>query len=82
MAEEIKTEAKVEQLVNLAPVETQTIESSQPTQQEIQGKKVTTKKKVNRYNKEECLAEIKRLEKNNGTESAYYKEIKSRLIKV
>jgi len=76
MTEEIK-EAKAEAAVVVETPEAPVVHK--PTQQEIQGKKATTKKKIKHYTYGETMAELKRLEKANGTNSVYYKHLKSRL---
>jgi hypothetical protein len=76
MTEEIKAEAVVVE----TPVETpEAPVVHKPTQQEIQGKKATGKKKIKHYTYGETMAELKRLEKTNGTHSVYYRHLKNRL---
>jgi len=76
MTEEIK-EARAEAAVVVETPEAPVVHK--PTQQEIQGKKTTTKKKIKRYTDDEVHAELKRLEKTSGTHSVYYKHLKNRL---
>ena len=79
MTEEIK-EAKAEAAVVVETPETpEAPVVHKPTQQEIQGKKATTKKKIKNYTYGETTAELKRLEKTSGTHSVYYKQLKNRL---
>jgi hypothetical protein len=77
MTEEIKAETAV--VVETPVVAPEAPEVHKPTQQEIQGKKATTKKKIKHYTYAETMAELRRLEKTNGTHSVYYKQLKNTL---
>jgi len=71
---ETPVEEKVEEFVNAAPEKT-----PQEKNQDLQGKKTIEKKKIKAYTKEECQAEIKRLDKTGQQHSRYYIQIANRL---
>ena len=44
----------------------------------LQGERKTAKKKINRFNNEECMEEIHRLKRGNHQQSKYYKQVQKK----
>ena len=53
----------------------------QELNKEMQGERKTTKKKIQRFTREECFEELKRLERKTGHKnSKYYADVKNRAL--
>ena len=82
-AEEVKAEeqAVVAETIVLPPSAPK--KTPQELNKETQGERKTTKKKINRFTREECIEELKRMERKTGHKnSKYYADVKSRLLRL